>query len=57
MIHVERKSLPNGSVPFHAVRDAQVRDVIMRLNENIASLKRQNDALVEAVIELQKKWR
>ena len=57
MIHVERKSLPNGSVPFHAVRDAQVRDVVMRLNENIVSLKKQNDVLAEAVVELQKKGR
>lgn len=57
MIHVERRSLPNGSVPFHAVRDAQARDVIMRLNENVISLKKQIDVLAEAVIELQKKWR
>ncbi len=57
MIYVEKKKLPNGSVPFNTVKDAQARDIIMRLNENIVSLKKQNDILVEAVIELQKKVR
>lgn len=57
MIYVEKKKLPNGSVPFNTVKDAQTRGIIMRLNENIVSLKKQNDILVEAVVELQKKAR
>lgn len=40
-----RTGLPNGMVPFHHLTDAQVRDVVMKLNENIAALARRLAAL------------
>ncbi len=35
-----KTGLPHGIVPFHHLADAQVRDVVMKLNENIAALAR-----------------
>lgn len=35
-----RSGLPHGIIPFHHLADANVRDVVMKLNENIAALDR-----------------
>jgi len=40
-----RNGLPHGTVPFHHLPDAQVRDVVMKLNENIQALARRLAAL------------
>jgi len=40
-----RNGLPHGTVPFHHLTDAQVRDVVMKLNENIQALARRIAAL------------
>lgn len=40
-----RTGLPHGAVPFHHLADAQVRDAVMKLNENILSLARRLSAL------------
>lgn len=53
MRNVMIKSLPNGQVPFATVKDVTVRSVIMKLNENIMSLKRQLEETQRAVLELQ----
>lgn len=37
--------LPNGMVPFHNIADAQAREAVMKLNENIAWLARRLAAL------------
>ena len=31
---------PHGAVPFHHIADPQVRDAVMKLNENILALER-----------------
>lgn len=35
-----KRGLPHGTIPFHHLADANVRDVVMKLNENIAALER-----------------
>lgn len=35
-----RTGLPHGMVPIHQIPDPQVRDVVMKLNENVLSLAR-----------------
>ena len=35
-----RRKLSGGGVPLDAVKDAQVRAVLMRLNENVTALER-----------------
>lgn len=45
-----RTGLPHGVVPFHQIADPQVRDTVMKLNENIVSLARRL-AAAEAKIE------
>lgn len=36
-----KKRLPHGTIPFERITDRTVRDIVMKLNENIVSLKRQ----------------
>lgn len=55
MKRVVKRALPGGVVPFSNVRDLEVRSVLMRLNENIASLKKQLEAAQEAIRELQRR--
>lgn len=31
---------PHGAVPFHQIADLQVREAVMKLNENILALER-----------------
>lgn len=38
---VTKKSLPHGTIPFERITDRTVRDVVMKMNENIVFLKRQ----------------
>ena len=35
-----RTGLPHGTVPFHHIADVQVRDAVMKLNENVLALAR-----------------
>lgn len=35
-----RTGLPHGMVPFHHLADPQMRDTVMKLNENIVWLAR-----------------
>ena len=35
-----KSGLPHGTIPFHHLADANVRDVVMKLNENISALER-----------------
>lgn len=37
--------LPHGAVPFHHLADPQVRDAVMKLNENILALAKRLAAL------------
>lgn len=55
MTVITEKPLPNGSIPFHQIGDAINKDVVMKLNENIISLKRQLVVVQKAVQELQKR--
>ncbi len=57
MMNIVKKNLPNGSIPFQMVHDAQVRDSIMKMNENMRLMNIQINKLATAVVELQKKVR
>lgn len=57
MTNIVKKNLPNGSIPFQMVHDAQVRDSIMKMNENMRLMNIQINKLATAVVELQKKVR
>lgn len=35
-----RTGLPHGMVPIHQIGDPQVRDAVMKLNENIVNMAR-----------------
>lgn len=52
---IEISKLPHGAIPFHGIGDKQVADIVMKLNENILSLKRQLEVAQRALIELQRK--
>lgn len=55
MTVIVEKPLPHGNIPFHHISDPNVRNVVMKVNENIAALERANKALAAAVRELQRK--
>lgn len=55
MIKVNIKSLPHGKIPFEGLADQYFKRVIMLLNENIVSLKKQLEESQRAIMELQKK--
>lgn len=40
-----RTELPHGAVPFHHIADLQLRDAVMKLNENILALERRISAI------------
>lgn len=50
-----RTGLPHGVVPFHHLTDPQVRDAVMKLNENIASLARRLASAEAKVKELERR--
>lgn len=53
MIKINIRPLPKARVPYDDVRDPVVRQKVMLLNDNIASLKAQLAEIQRAVIELQ----
>ena len=53
MIKINIRPLPKARVPYDDVRDPVVRQKVMLLNDNIASLKAQLAELQRAVIEIQ----
>ena len=55
MKQIVKKRLPHGKIPFVQIRDQVVRDIVMRLNENILVLQKSIEELQEAVMELQRK--
>ena len=55
MTVIKEKPLPHGSVPIHQIGDAMVRDAVMKLNENILSLKRQLAEAQRAIVEMQRR--
>lgn len=57
MINIERRKLPNGSIPTPIDMDRNIKEIVMKLNENILSLSKQLDTLQRAVQELQKEVR
>lgn len=42
-----RTGLPHGMVPFHQIADPQLRDAVMKFNENIAWLAQRLATLQE----------
>lgn len=55
MTAVVEKPLPHGTVPFEQIGIPSVKDVVMKLNENIVSLKKQLAEAQRAIIELQRR--
>lgn len=55
MKQIVKKRLPHGKIPFVQIRDQVVRDIVMRLNENILVLQKNIEELQDAVMELQRK--
>ena len=53
MIKINIRPLPKARVPYDDVRDPVVRQKVMLLNDNIASLKAQLAETQRAVMELQ----
>lgn len=54
-VKVTAKALPHGNIPISDIADVTVRDRVMRLSENIASLASQLAEAQRAVVELQQK--
>lgn len=44
-----RTGLPHGMVPFHQIADPQLRETVMRLNENVTCLARRVVALEKRI--------
>ena len=50
-----KRKLPSGRIPFEQIADPSVKQVLMRLNDNIQSLKAQLSAAQNAIVELQRR--
>ena len=57
MKQIIKRKLAHGKIPLSGIRDVTVRDVIMKINENIATLNKQISEMQDAVMELQKEKR
>ena len=55
MTAIVEKPLPHGTVPFEHIGTPNVKEAVMKLNENIVSLKRQLAEAQRAIIELQRR--
>lgn len=55
MTNVVTKKLPHGAIPFGKLKDTMVKDVVMKLNENIHSLSSQLATAQEAIRALQER--
>lgn len=53
--NVTTKKLPHGAIPFVQIRDPQVRDALMKINENQRSLDKRLAAVESAARELQRR--
>lgn len=53
--NVTTKKLPHGAIPFAQIRDPQMRDVLMKLNENQRKLDKRITAVEAATRELQRR--
>jgi len=50
-----RAGLPHGAVPFHHIADLQVRDAVMKLNENVLALARRLAAAEAKLKEIERR--
>ena len=55
MMNITTQPLPHGTIPFAAVRDTQMRDALMKLNENIRALDKRLKAVESAMREQQRR--
>lgn len=55
MIKININPLPHGKIPFENLPDRDLKRMVMLLNENIVSLKKQLVETQQAIQELQKK--
>lgn len=57
MRKVTISNLPNGAIPFEGVKNVETKRLVMLLNENLLSIKKQLVQVQKAVQELQQKER
>lgn len=50
-----RTGLPHGAVPFHHIADLQIRDAVMKLNENVLALARRLAAAEAKLKEIERR--
>lgn len=50
-----RAGLPHGAVTFHHIADLQVRDAVMKLNENVLALARRLAAAEAKLKEIERR--
>ena len=55
MREIITKKLPHGTIPFEQIHDPQVRDVLMKLNENQRALDKRLAAVEKATREIQRR--
>ena len=49
------KRMPHGTIPFEQICDPQIRDALMKINENERNLDKRLAAIETATRELQKR--
>lgn len=54
---MKRTTLPHGKIPFSSVRDSMVKDIVMKLNENIVYLNKRISELDKRIATLEKRKR
>lgn len=55
MTNVVYRKVPHGKIPFATIPNQNLRDALMKLNENILALDRNMEALFRAVNELSRR--
>ena len=55
MTDVTFRKMPHGQIPFQAITNAVLRDVLMKMNENMVALEKTAKELVQAVNELKRR--
>ena len=55
MTNVVFKKMPHGKIPFQTIANVNLRDALMKLNENMVALERVLEAVCRAVNEIQRR--
>lgn len=55
MTNIVYRKVPHGKIPFQNIANQNLRDALMKLNENILMLDRNMEAICRAVNELMRR--